>query len=621
MKRATFERLAASLAIAASMAMTSVATAKADEMRHGVSLFGDLKYGPEFKHFDYVNVGAPKGGMARYAVVGSFDSLNPFVIKGQAAAGSTMIYDTLLARSLDEPASEYGLIAESISYPDDFSSVTFVLRKEARFNDGTPVTADDVIWSFETLKEVNPFYAAYYHNVTKAEAVNKHKVTFSFSMSGNRELPQIMGQLFVLPKHYWTSTDAKGKARDVTQTTLDAPLGSGAYRIAEVKPGNSITYERVKDYWGKDLPVNVGANNFDRLRFEFYGDPTIAFEAFKADRADYRRENSAKNWATGYDIAAVKDGRIKREELRTQEGQGMQGFAFNLRRDKFKDVRVRKAFDFAFDFEWANKTLFYGQYTRTNSYFVNTELASSGLPSAAELKRLEPFRADLPEALFTDAYKNPATDGSGNNRANLQQAAKLLDEAGWKIVDGVRKNAKGETLTVEFLLDNPTFERIVAPYRQSLERLGIKASIRPVDSAQYQNRVDNRDFDIIVQTFGQSLSPGNEQRDFWGCDAAKQVGSRNVIGICTPAIEKLIDEVIFAKSRDELITTTRALDRVLLAGHYVVPQWYSPYDRVAYWNRLGHPDPTPIYSVGFPDIWWFKSDAKPAAPSTAETAE
>jgi microcin C transport system substrate-binding protein len=377
----------------------------------------------------------------------------------------------------------------------------------------------------------------------------------------------------------------------------------------------------VKDYWGKDLPVNVGANNFDRVRFEFYGDPTVAFEAFKGDRADLRMENSSKNWATGYDIPAVKDSRIKREELRTQNGQGMQSFAFNIRRDKFKDVRVREAFDYAFDFEWANKTLFYGQYKRTDSYFANTELASSGLPSAEELKLLEPFRADLPETLFTTPYKNPVTDGSGNNRNNLRQAAKLLDDAGWKIVDGVRKNAKGEALSVEFLLDNPTFERIVAPYRQSLERLGVQVTLRTVDSAQYRNRVDNRDFDIIVQTFPQSLSPGNEQRDFWGCAAAKQAGSQNVIGICNPVIEKLIDKVIFAKSRDDLITATRALDRVLLAGHYVVPNWYSPFDRVAYWNRLGHPDPTPIYSVGFPDIWWFKPDAKPAAPAKDETAK
>jgi microcin C transport system substrate-binding protein len=601
--------------------MAGITTTQADETRHGVSLFGDLKYPAGFAHFDYVNVEAPKGGMMRYAVVGSFDSLNAFIVKGQVAAGIGLIYDTLLARSLDEPASEYGLIAESISYPDDFSSVTFSLRKEARFNDGKPVTTDDVIWSFETLKKVNPFFGAYYHNVTEAKAIGPHKVRFSFSMKGNRELPQIMGQMPILPKHYWAAKDANGKQRDITQTTLEAPLGSGPYRVAEVKPGDSITYERVKDYWGKDLPVNVGANNFDKQRYEFYGDPTIAFEAFKGDRADFRLENSSKNWATGYDIPAVKDGRIKLEQLKTSNGQGMQGFAFNLRRDKFKDVRVREAFDWAFDFEWANKTLFYGQYTRSDSYFANTELASSGVPSADELKLLEPFRADLPETLFTTPYKNPLTDGSGNNRSNLLEAAKLLDEAGWKIVGGKRQNAKGEVLDVEFLLDNPTFERIVAPYRQSLERLGVKVTIRTVDSAQYQNRMDNRDFDIIVQTFGQSLSPGNEQRDFWGCKAAKEAGSRNVIGICEPAIEKLIDKLIFATSRDELITATRALDRVLLAGHYVVPQWYSPFDRVAYWNRLGHPDPTPTYSVGFPDIWWFKSDAKPAAPSTTETAE
>lgn len=589
----------------------------ADIERHGASLFGDLKYGPDFKHFDYVNPNAPKGGELRYAAIGTFDSLNPFIIKGQVAAGATLIYDTLLEPSLDEPGAEYGLIAESLSYPADFSSVTFTLRKEARFNDGKPVTAEDVVWSFTTLKKIFPPYAGYYRDVTKAEAIAPNKVRFSFSMKGNRELPQIVGQMPVLPKHYWLARDAKGHQRDISQTTLEAPVGSGPYRIAKVTPGRSITYERVKDYWAKDLPVKIGTNNFDLLRFEYYGDPTIAFEAFKGDRVDFRLENSAKNWATGYDIPAVKDGRVLREKLRTRNGSGMQSFAFNLRRDIFKDERVREAFNWAFDFEWQNKTLFYGQYERTSSYFENSELASSGVPKGAELALLEPFRKELPPALFTQAYSNPKTDGSGNNRANLRKAAELLDAAGWKIANGVRVNARGEALAVEFLLADPMFERVVAPYKQSLERLGVKVTLRTVDTPQYQNRVDNRDFDIIVQSFPQSLSPGNEQREFWGCAAAKAPGTRNVIGICDPAIEALIDKVIFAKSREELLTATHALDRVLLWRHYVVPQWYAPFDRVAYWARLGHPKPTPDYSIGFPDLWW--ADAKGKAATKAPT--
>ena len=588
------------------IAFTATQAQAADTVRHGVSLFGTLKYTPDFKHFDYVNADAPKGGMVRMGSIGSYDSLNNFIVRGTSAAGLGLIYDTLMVPSYDEAGSEYGLIAESVSYPKDFSSVTFNLRPEARFHDGKPITTDDVIWTFETLKKVNPFYNAYYRNVAKVEATGPHQVKFTFSISGNRELPQIMGQLPILPKHFWTGKDVQGKPRNITQTTLEIPLGSGPYQISKMDTGRSITYERVKDYWAKNLPVKIGSDNFDEIRFDYYGDPTIAFEAFKGDRVDFRQENSSKNWATGYDVPPVKDGRIIREKLRTQNGQGMQAFAFNLRRDLFKDVRVREAFDLAFDFEWENKNLFYGQYTRTNSYFVNTELASSGAPTGAELKLLEPFRSQLPADLFTKPYTNPTTDGSGNNRQNLRAAAKLLDEAGWKTADGARVNAQGQPLAVEFLLADPTFERVVAPYRQSLERLGIKVTLRTVDTAQYQNRVDNRDFDIIVQSFPQSLSPGNEQRDFWSCAAAKDPGSRNVIGICDPVVEKLIDNVIFAKSREDLITATHALDRVLLWRHYVVPQWYSPYDRVAYWARIAHPDPTPAYSIGFPDIWWHK---------------
>jgi microcin C transport system substrate-binding protein len=606
--------LALLLTIAAILAAdTSAIADEAGVERHGASLFGNLKYPPDFKHFDYVNINAPKGGELRYAAIGTFDSLNGFIVKGSQAAGLSLIYDTLLESSLDEPSSEYGLVAQSLSYPADYSSVTFTLRPEARFNDGKPITAEDVIWSFQSLKKLNPFYSAYYHNVTKAEAIGAHKVRFSFATRGNRELPQIMGQLPVLPKHYWTGKDAAGRARDISRTTLDAPLGSGPYRIAQVVPGRTIVYERVKDYWARNLPAKIGTANFDRMRFDYFGDPTIAFEAFKGDQVDFRLENSSKNWAISYDIPPVKDGRIVREMLPKANGAGMQSFAFNLRRDLFKDERVREAFNWAFDFEWQNKNLFYGQYTRTGSFFANSELASSGVPGGAELKLLEPFKTQLPLELFTTPYKNPSTDGSGNNRGNLRRAAELLDAAGWTAKSGMRVDAKtGKPLAVEFLLADPMFERVVGPYKQSLERLGIKVTLRTVDSAQYQNRVDNRDFDIIVASFPESLSPGNEQRDFWGCDAAKTSGSRNVIGICDPVVEKLVDAVIFAKSRDELLTATHALDRVLLWRHYVVPQWYLPYERVAYWARLAHPRPTPTYSIGFPDIWWYDAEGKAA---------
>ena len=600
--------LALTLSIAGAQDIRTPARA-AEMERQGASLFGDLKYGPDFKQFDYVNAHAPKGGELRLADIGSFDSLNAFIVTGRQPAGLGLIYDTLLEPSLDEPGAEYGLIAKSLSYPDDFSSVTFTLRKEARFQDGKPITPDDVIWSFETLKKLNPFYNAYYRNITRAEKAGADKVRFVFAVKGNRELPQITGQLPILPKHYWAV-----KGRDISKTTLEAPVGSGAYRIAKVVPGRTIIYERVKDYWAKDLPVKVGSDNFDRLRYEYYGDPTIALEAFKADRVDLRIENSAKNWATAYDFPAVRNGSVKREEIRTRMPAGMQGFAFNLRRDIFKDPRVREAFDWALDFEWMNKNLFYGQYARSESYFANSELASNGVPQGAELAMLAPFRKDLPPELFTTPYSEPKTDGTGNNRANLRHAVALLDAAGWKIENGVRMK-DGKPLAVEFLLDNPLFERVVAPYKQSLERLGIKVTMRTVDTAQYQNRVDNRDFDIIVQSFGESLSPGNEQREYWGCDAAKMPGSRNVIGICDPVIEKLVDRVIFATSREDLVVATHALDRVLLWRHYVVPNWYSPYTRVAYWARLGRPSSMPPYSLGLPSIWWYDANGKaPARP-------
>lgn len=588
--------------------------------RHGSSLFGELKYGPDFRHFDYVNTDAPKGGEVRYGAFGSFDSLNGFIVKGQAAAGIALIYDTLMTSSLDEPASEYGLVAESVRHPKDYSSVTYTLRPQARWHDGEKITPDDVIWTFETLKKNHPFYNAYYANVVKAEKTAAHEVTFTFNQTGNRELPLIVGQLPVLPKHYWAGKTAKGTERVFAETTLEPPLGSGPYRVANVSPGRSITYERVEDYWAKNLPVNAGLHNFDRIRFEYYRDTTVALEALKGDRVDFRMENSAKNWATGYEVASVRQGNLIKAEIPDENVSGMQGFAFNIRRDKFKDARVRAAFNWAFDFAWMNKNLFYGQYTRTDSYFANSELASRGLPDGRELAFLKEYEDSLPPEIFTEPYNVPKTDGSGNNRSNLRKAAQLLEEAGWTIKDGKLTDGEGNVMTVEFLLDQPTFERVVAGYQQALKKLGIEATIRTVDTAQYQRREDNRDFDIIVASFGQSLSPGNEQREFWGCDAAEAPGSRNVIGICDPVIEKLIDRVIYAESREALIAATRALDRVLLSGHYVVPHWYLSYNRLAYWSRLKHPENMPPYSTGFPAIWWMDRNAPAPAPK-AEEAE
>lgn len=600
--RTIVKNVAAGLILATAFA----GAGQADDFRHGSSLFGDLKYPQGFKQFDYVNAKAPKSGEVAIAAIGGFDSFNGFIVTGQPASGLSLIYDTLMTSALDEAGTEYGLIASGLSFPADFSSVTYKLRPEARFADGHAVTAEDVVWTLKTLKDNHPFYRAYYANVVKAQAIDPHTVKFTFSEKGNRELPQIVGQIPVLPKHYWTGKDAKGKPRDISKTTLEIPLGSGAYKIAAFVPGRSISYERNANYWAKDLAVNVGANNFAKIRFEYFKDPVIAFQAFKAHQVDFWQETSAKNWATAYkDIPAVKDKRILREEIRTKNNEGMQGFAFNIRRDKFADPRIREAFDWAFDFPWMNKNIFYSQYTRSNSYFANSELASSGIPQGLELSILEPLRDKLPPALFTTPYVTPTTDGSGNNRANLRKAIELFKAAGWSVKNGVMTNDKtGKPFEVEFLLDNPAFERVIAPFISSLSRIGIKASLRTIDSAQYQNRLDKRDFDIVVASYGQSMSPGNEQRNYWGCKAAKEEGSRNIIGICNPAIEALIDRIIFAKSRAELVAATHALDRVLLWNHYLVPNWYVPYERIAYWAGLAHPKPTPDYAVGFPSIWW-----------------
>lgn len=579
-------------------------------VHHALSLIGEPKYAADFKHFDYVNPDAPKGGKVRLSAIGSFDSLNPFVLKGVAASGSGLIYDSLMDGSLEEPSTAYGLLAEYVTYPEDVSSATFKLREGARWHDGKPVTVDDVIFSLDALKNKgHPFYGKYYKNVVKAEKTGTREVTFTFDVTGNRELPMIVGELTILPKHYWTGKYKDGQPRDFSKTTLKPPLGSGPYRIKEVKAGRALTVERVKDYWAKDLPVKAGQNNFDEIRFEYYRDATVAFEAFKADRLDYFRETSSKNWATGYDFKATKNKWIKRELIELKRGQAMQAFVFNTRHAKFKDPRVRRAFGYAFDFEWANKNLFYGQYKRVTSYFQNTELASSGLPKGQELEILNEVKGQVPEEVFTTPYSNPVSDGSGSIRKNMREALKLFKAAGWNVKDRKLQNAKGEQMEADFLLVSPQFERIVQPYMRNLERLGIKTSLRVVDVPQYRRRLDTFDFGIIVGNFGQSQSPGNEQRNFWGSASADENGSRNLIGIKNPAIDKLIDKIIFANDRAELVAATNALDRVLLWNHYLVPQWFAPYARVAHWDRFGHPEKFPAQSVGFPTVWWWNDEA------------
>jgi microcin C transport system substrate-binding protein len=585
------------------------------DWRHGLSLFGELKYPAGFKHFDYVNPKAPKGGTVRLIALGTFDNFNEVVagLKGSIAMGTGIISDTLMAPSFDEVSTDYGLIAEAVSHPPDFSSASFRLRSAARHQDGKPITVDDVIFSMQAFKKHNPMLAAYYRHVAKVEQTGEREVTFTFDSPGNREMPVILGQLNVLPKHWWEGTDASGRKRDVGATTLEPPLGNGAYRIKDFVAGRTIVYERVKDYWGKDLNVNIGRDNFDELRYEYFRDSTVAIEAFKADQVDWRTENSAKSWATAYDFPAVRDKRVIVEEFPQRDRGIMQGFVFNTRREKFKEPRLRRAFNFAYDFEEMNKQLFFGQYKRINSYFDGTELASSGLPQGQELEILEKVRDQVPPEVFTTPYTNPVGGTPENVRANLREGTRLLKEAGYEIRNQKLVNAKtGEAMSVEILTEEPTIERIILFYKPSLERLGIGVSVRTVDDPQYENRLRSWDFDMIIGTWPESLSPGNEQRDYWSSQAADTPGSRNYIGIKNPAVDALIERVIFAKNRAELVAATRALDRVLLWNHYVVPQFTYDKSRTARWDRFSRPDPLPKYGASaFPTVWWW--DAEKAA--------
>ncbi|MBS7660409.1 ABC transporter substrate-binding protein [Pseudomonas lalucatii] len=578
--------------------------------QHALTLYDEApKYPADYRHFDYVNPDAPKGGTLRQSGFGGFDSLNPFISKGVAADDIGLIYDTLTRHSLDEPFTEYGLLAEKMEKAPDNAWVRFYLRAEARFHDGQPVTAEDVKFTFETLmKDGAPLYRAYYADVERVEIEGPRQVRFVFKHAGNRELPLILGQLPVLPKHWWAE-------REFAKGNLEIPLGSGPYRVAEVQAGRSITYARVEDWWGKDLPVNRGFYNFERMRIDYYRDNTVALEALKAGQFDYWLESSAKNWATAYDTSAVANGQLIKEEIDNHNPTGMQGFIFNLRRPLFQDRRVREALGLLFDFEWANKQLFNGAYSRTHSYFDNSELASSGLPGEAELKILEPLREQIPPEVFTDAFSLPVTDASGIIREQQRRAYQLLQEAGWRVEGDHMLDATGTPVSFEFLLAQPEFERVLLPFKRNLADLGMELVIRRVDVSQYINRLRSRDFDLIVSGFGQSNSPGNEQREYWHSSSADKPGSRNYIGLKDPAIDQLVDGLINADSRQSLIDHTRALDRVLLWGHYVIPNWHIKTWRVAYWNHLAHPKVTPLYDIGL-NTWWFRE--LPQAPKATD---
>ena len=572
------------------------------EPMHGVALYGDPRYPAGFTAFEYVNPQAPKGGALREAAYSSFDTLNPFVINGVAAPGVGLMHDTLMKQSADEPFSLYGLIADTIDIAPDRSRVTFHLNPRARFSDGTPITAADVAFSFNTLRDKGvPMYRAYYRDVTVVETPTPDTVVFHLAAETNRELPLILGELPVLSEAWW-------RDRDFTKTSLDIPVTSGPYLVDKIVPNRSIVYRRNPDYWATDLNVNRGMNNFDSIRYDIYRDTTVAVEAFKAGLIDIRAENEAKKWQTLSQSELVQSGQMRARIFRHGMPAGMQGFVFNLRRPIFNDIRVRQALAMAFDFEWTNRNLFYGAYRRTESYFENSFLKAPPLPDATEKALLEPFRDKIPPAVFTKAYHAPGKNGTV--RQNLAEALRLLRAAGWTVDDkGTLRYASGEPFCFEILLDStsgPVWERVVLPYIDRLKRLGIQASIRTVDPIQYKNRLDMYDYDMIVTVWGQSFSPGNEQRYYWGSDAATAQGSWNFSGIQNPAVDALIERIITADTQEDHLTAVHALDRLLLHLHLVIPHWHTPEQRYLYWDKFGIPPKTPIKGTS-PLFWWFKA--------------
>jgi microcin C transport system substrate-binding protein len=600
------------VALVALSALALPVKAQEQNFQIGTSTIGELKYRPGFKRFDYVNPDAPKGGTLNLSTTGTFDTFNPLLSKGELADGSPLVFETLTKSADDELLASYGLLAEGISYPADFSSATFRLRAEAKWADGQPVTPEDVIFSLDKAKELNPLLSNYYKHVTKAEKTGERDVTFTFDETGNKELPNILGQLSILPKHWWEGTDADGKPRDITKTTLETPMGSGPYKIAAFTAGSTVRYELRDDYWGKDVNVNVGQNNFRNITYTFFGDRDVEFEAFRAGNVDYRQENQASRWATAYDFPAVKDGRVIRAEVpNALRSVGiMQALTPNTRRDQFKDPRVREALNYAFDFEDLNKNLAYGAFKRIDSYFWGTDLASSALPQGRELEILQGLKDQVPPEVFTTPYTNPVAGDPQKLRDNLKTAIGLFKEAGYELKGNKMVNSKtGQPMSFEILLSNSSFERSVMPFANNLKKIGIDARLRTVDASQYTNRVRSFDYDMIWSIWGETMNPGNEQMDYWGSQAAAQQGSRNYAGITNPAIDTLIKMIIFAPNRDEQVAAIKAMDRVLLANHYVVPLFYSNNSRLAYWDKIAHPAELPEYSIGFPDVWWSK-DAK-----------
>ena len=572
------------------------------EETHGIAVFGKLKYASDFKHFEYVNPDAPKGGDIKLAAIGSYDSLNPFIVKGNKAPGISVIFESLMVGSLDEPQSVYGLVAKSANIAPDKSYIEFTMRPEARFQDGSKLTADDVIFSFNALKkDGDPNYKISYQPISSVEKLGEYKVRFNFSDKTKRELPLIAATMPILSKAYYT-------AHEFNKTTLEIPLGSGAYKVKSVDSGRSIIYERVKDYWGKNLPVNIGQNNFDIIRFDMYRDETVALEAFKSGAYDFREENVSRIWATGYDSPALQSGKIKKEMIPNQVPQGMQGFVFNLRKSKFADCRVREAIGLSLDFEWMNKSLFFGAYKRDSSFFLNTSYAAKGLPNAQEKALLEAYKDELPPEILTKEFSLPASDGSGENRPALEKADKLLADAGWIVKDGKRINAKtGEELKLEFLLQSPAFERVVAAMRKTLKRLGIEASIRVVDDSQYIKRIEAFDYDLIIDVFNRWVFfPGNEQMTYWHSSQASQEGSNNHSGLKSQLVDSLLAKINSSQTEEELMPAAHALDRFLLWENIVIPNWYLGAYRLAYWDKFDRPQIAPKYSNGFPNTWWLK---------------
>ena len=584
-----------------------------ENWRSGISTIGELKHPNGFERFDYVNPNAPKGGTLRLSTAGTFDTVNPLLAKGELATGLGAVFDTLMKSSEEELSSSYGLLAEAVSFPDDISKASFRLRKEAKWADGQPVTPEDVVFSFEKSKELSPQLATYYTHVTKAEVTGEREITFTFDEKNNKELPQIVGQVMVVPKHWWEANGADGKPRDISRGTLEPVMGSGPYKIGSISPGSTITYERRDDYWGKDLNLNVGMNNFKTVSYTFYTDRDVEFQAFKAGNTDFWQENSAGRWATGYDFPAVKDGRIKKEELpNIYRSVGiMQALVPNGRRDKFRDPKVRLALNYAFDFEDMNRTLFYNQYQRIGSFFMGSDLASSGLPQGKELEILNEVKDQIPPEVFTKEYRNPVGGDPAKQRDNLREAVKLMKEAGYELRGNRMVNAStGQPFEFEILVDSAAMERVVVTYTQNLKKIGINATVRVVDTSQYTNRIRSFDFDMIVNLWAQSANPGNEQADYWGSKAVDRQGSKNYAGISNPAVDAIVRKIIFAANRDDQVAAVKALDRVLLAGNYVIPQFYRGEMTLAYWNTLVQPQTLPRYGIGFPDAWWSANAGK-----------